>query len=102
MSNVRPILKFVPLRPLARWMAVTVVLYLRERAQRVSPFLMVWRMGALRAGLALTAGLGFGRLLLATDGLVGRLGVLVVVGGGVVSDTNGGSRGAVTSAMPVG
>ena len=41
-------------------MAETVVLYLRDMAHRVSPFLTVYRIGDLLFGFALTVGFGRG------------------------------------------
>ena len=82
MTRVRPILKLVPFMPFARWMACTVVLYFRERPQRVSPFCTVWRIGGLAAGLTLTAGAGLGAeamlgvLGLGADELLGALGLV--------------------------
>lgn len=68
---MRPILRFEPLSPFARWIAVTVVLYLRESPHSVSPFLMVWRRGGLLLGFAVMATAGLLVGVAATAGLAG-------------------------------
>ena len=98
MSRVRPILRLEPFRPLARWIAVTVVLYLRESPHRVSPFLMVWRRGGLLLGFAVMATAGLLVGVAAAAGLagvgLGELAAGLAVGLGVAT-------AATTAGLPV-
>ena len=97
MSRVRPILRLEPFRPLARWIAVTVVLYLRESPHSVSPFLMVWRRGGLLLGFAVMATAGLLVGVAATAGLAG-VGLGELAAGLVVG--LGAATAATTAGLP--